>query len=491
MACYSSVWLTAYGFLDDYAILAESLQGEADIRQLVVAAGRPTYALLLALTFPLLHSVADLRYIRLLGVLGLALLSWRVYRTLVRAGWGEVRAFLLALVVVMMPAFQVYAAWATTAFHAYAALLAGGAWAVAERALTAQRLAPAWSLAGGASLLLLALTIHQSAALFFWVFAAVMLCKPDITLAEMKQRFLWYNTVVFIGLTLGFGLHKLGTTLYPVALEPARTRLTHDVWGKVLWFVDHPLKDALNISRLSSDWWLALPVAAFMVGGLVCFFRGDIKARLWQLLIALAVLPLAYLPNLVVTENWSSYRTQAALTSLVVLYIFVACWGYRRCFPQGVPVTILTTILGLAALASGLAASSNVTAYFVAPQWQEWHFLRAQLARADLSQAHHLYLIASTWQRTLAPGVRYDEFGFPSSAAPWTLKPMVYLFLRERYPEHRYSATNLTSAETSWVVGKTSPGQAKIAIDLAPPTGDIHPSPDALVLDMRQLGGTR
>src|SRR5262249_19107853 len=142
--------------------------------------------------------------------------------------------------------------------------------------------------------------------------------------------FLWYCGIVFSGLVLGFGVYKWGIALYEHALPPTRSHLVQDAWGKALWFFSQPLMNALNLAKLSPKRWLAIAIALFIAGGLSQYFRGAVKERFWQGTIAASLLPLSYLPNLVVAENWSSYRTQAALTSLVVVYGFFALWGYGK-----------------------------------------------------------------------------------------------------------------------------------------------------------------
>src|SRR2546422_11513133 len=118
--CYVPALITPYGFMDDYAILADSTQGGTATREIVIASRRPTYALLLELTFHHIHDIEDLQYVRLLSIISIAFLAWCLYRMLVLVGWSDVHSLLLSLTVVLMPAFQVYAAWATTAFHVWA-----------------------------------------------------------------------------------------------------------------------------------------------------------------------------------------------------------------------------------------------------------------------------------------------------------------------------------------------------------------------------------
>jgi hypothetical protein len=301
--------------------------------------------------------------------------------------------------------------------------------------------------------------------MFFWVFAAIVLLKSHMALSDVVRRFLWYSIVVFVGLILAFGILRLGIALYGHLLPTTRTNLTHDILGKALWFFREPLTSALNLGQISPKPWLALTLAAFIGVGLLQYFRGEVQERLVRFLIALVILPLSYLPNLIVAENWASYRSQSVLTSVIVVYTFLALWGYRQLLHNFVTDSVLTVVLNLSVLAGGFLALYNTTIYFAAPQLQELQYLRSQLAQRDISQIHSIYIIGSTWQHSLAPMVRYDEFGLPSSAQPWAPKPMVYLLLQEMRPD-----------------------RMNIPIKFVPPSSPINPPLDALVIDMRKLG---
>src|SRR5690606_13450256 len=75
--CYAPVWLTSYGFSDDYALLAAAPQGNMGVeRDMKIAQGRPIIALLISLFFSQMDAIADLRYLRLLGVIGVSLVAW-------------------------------------------------------------------------------------------------------------------------------------------------------------------------------------------------------------------------------------------------------------------------------------------------------------------------------------------------------------------------------------------------------------------------------
>jgi len=82
----------------------------------------------------------------------------------------------------------------------------------------------------------------------------------------------------------------------------------------------------------------------------------------------------------------------------------------------------------------------------------------------NLAQARSVYVVGSTWHDSIAPAVRYDEFGLPFSAQPWAPGPAAYLVLRE-----------------------LDPARSSIPIEVAPVGGPIKPPPGAVVVDMRKL----
>jgi Glucosyl transferase GtrII len=381
-------------------------------------------------------------------------------------GWSCYQSISLSVIVCTLPPFQMYASWAITAFFPFAAIVSGWAFSMAGQAFEERRPLYKWGLSSGSVLLmLLALTIYQPAAMFFWVFAAIGLFRRDATLSSVLCCFRWYSVIAFAGLLLGFGVYKLGMAIYgKETLGPTRSSLTSDIWEKVYWFFTQPLLDALNVVNIFPERWPPLLIALFIGSGLLLYFRGEVKERLLQFVIALAIIPLSYLPNLMVAENWGPYRTQAALTSVIVVYAFLASWGYGRILRHPAITLIFTAGLGFAALASGLLAARNVSAYFAVPQSRELELMRAQLTQQNLSQVRGIYIICARWQDSIAPGVRYDEFGIPSSAQSWSPRAMAYLLLREM---------NL--------------GRTSMPIEVAPADGPVNPPPDTLVVDMHKL----
>lgn len=90
LTVYVPVLITPYAFYDDYVNLSAAIRGDSSgllIKKMTE--GRPLHAVLLnSISFPMVGEIADLRYLRLVGIVGLSVLAWSVFRVLVRAGWG-------------------------------------------------------------------------------------------------------------------------------------------------------------------------------------------------------------------------------------------------------------------------------------------------------------------------------------------------------------------------------------------------------------------
>ncbi|MSQ47149.1 MAG: hypothetical protein EXR78_01985 [Deltaproteobacteria bacterium] len=467
LLCYASALFTTYGFLDDYPFLVRALRGELSFGQ-VIAGGRLTYAALLDLSLSWMRGTGDLCYLRFFGVVGMAWGALNFYRALLRQRWTAIESVLVALVVFTLPSFQVSAAWAIVAFYVYGVLASGGACVVLERAMAHPHAQGRWGLMLAAFILqVVAITIHQSAAMFFWVFAALRLGEAEILFREVWQRLSWYGLFMGASLFCGFAIQRLGMFFYGLSgLSSARSTLTVDWGGKIVCFLHEPLRNALGGFWLFPSTGVSLAVALVIGGGLGLYFHGGVAERLGRGLILLLLLPLSYAPNLVIAENWASYRTISALAALVVVYGFFALHGYQRVLRRFFPVPVaLVTLSGCALVAMGLA-TYNVHTRFATLQFRELEFVRTQIARADLSQVSSVFIIgllSPYWQNNLGPIAHYDEFDLPSSARDWAPRNMAFLMLREMKPEY-----------------------ATLPITRAPPEDVVVPPPNALVIDMRE-----
>jgi hypothetical protein len=244
----------------------------------------------------------------------------------------------------------------------------------------------------------------------------------------------------------------------------ARAGLVLDIPAKIHWFFTEALPNALNLARVSGSGTIATGMALFIVVGFLLYVSGSAITRLGKLGIAALLLPLSYLPNLLVSENWASHRSLAALTALLTLYCGFAVCGYARLRKVGGERVAGVVISGFA-FACALLASSNISIEFAGPQMLEYQFLRSELDAGGLEQSKQIYFIQACWCDSVAPIVRYDEFGLPSSAQSWVPRPMTFLALRDK--------------------GRQLP------VTVVPTNGPVAPPRDSLVVDLRKIKGYR
>lgn len=495
LACFAPVLTTDYGYKDDYVRLVEGPRGWP-VKKMFTE-GRPINALITTFLLQGVTDVEHLRYLRLVGVLGIVLLTWCVARMLSLAGRNRFQCVCVAVIMGTALPFQVYAARADCALFPYAALAAGLAFLLSERAFEAHRRRSQWLLAAGASLALLAaLAVYQPAAMFFWVFAAVTLLKPKTTPRDGLRRFGWYCVIALAGTSAGYVVYVQGPVLVPGS--SVRIDLVRDIPTKVVWFLVVYLPDALNfvlpspsyqifpgagselslhlyrkisnvlhalnVSLLPSpeqvgmsasyalavspagalsfvhkflDVFIAYGVFAFIGGGLWLYFRGTRRERLWQCGIAASLLLLSCIPNLVVEKHVPGYRSMSAPVSVIVLCGYFAFQGYAGRLCRLISPARAHAALGVAAVACALSAAWHVHTFFVVPQVRELTLMRSELAQADLSRIRGIRIIPHTsWQQNTSAPFRWREFGDTSSADRTSARSMASLLLRELHPEH-------------------------------------------------------
>lgn len=498
LVCYSSVWTHEYGFIDEYYDIVPGVQEM--ILKKRIQEGRPLYAVLYGiLTTGGLH-VADLRWFRLMGIVGLSLLAFSVFRAFVRTGWNRFQSLCLSVILCTTLPFQLYVAWATVSIFPFAALVSGFALLIAERAREAHCPRRRNLLAMGAVLtLLLAICIYQMAAMFFWVMAAVILLKPEISPQEIARRLVWYGIICTASLLLGFLVYKTGSSLYSII---ANRNISFDLLGRVEYSL-RILPTIFNFAFLSpyhfffspegvprphsynyaiQDGIIALALFFIIFSGLTLYFEGTAKQRLLKCCMALSIIPLSLVPILVVETELNIYRAQLAPTSLVVVYMYFALQGCVRGGPFA--SICMNTVMTIAVVASMLLAAYHVRSYIVMPQVEELEVMRFPLDQEDLSEIENIHVIrpAPNWE-SLAPLMRL-EFGQTSSRYNWHVPPMIFHLLRDA--DKRNSARKSTYQLRGRMIG-TDTTQISVTSTIATGIKKIDLPSGSLVVDMRNL----
>ncbi len=450
---YAPCVITQYASADDYSYVSSYLFGSKGLFSNrtfwdITSDGRPIYALMVQASIGIQPDFGSLRLVRTAGIIGIGLLAWLVYRTLRAAKLDAHLAFCIPVVICTLPPLQLFAAWATTSYFAFGCVLGGLAAITLEHLWVTKQVG--WRrlsiVVAAVALQTIATAIYQPAAMTFWVFAAVYLLVRQNTVRDLPLRFALQLAVVVAGLALDYVFMKLLPLIHATAVPAADTGFTTHPLEKAQLFIHIQMADALNLWSLEPSHVRAAIIAFLIIGGLLLFFKGSWQERIIRLMLAIVLLPLAYLPDLVVAANEYSFRTEVALTALVGLYAALAAFSYVRLIASmldtlgrsrialALPQAALVALFGVIACIC-LAANGTVANDFVTPNYVEYHVLRSQLEQANLgSTSRRVYVRLSCPAQSPAPIVRY-EFGLPTTSITWgAAQEMTALELHALYP---------------------------------------------------------
>lgn len=445
LLCYLPVLHSSYAFADDYYYLARSLRASdwlSAVMREALLQGRPFDGLAIDLSFSCLHNVADLVYLRLIGIAGATCVAFCSYHLLVKAGWQKFQSFCLSLCFVTVPAFQVFLSWSVAASHVLPAIAAYIAILCADISTRQNRPANLSSLSAAIVAMFFAVGFYQPSAMLFWLFAAILLFSNNdkAAVGNRQPKLLITLLAVFAAASaLEIGIFEWAKHYFGTAsVLPQRSHFTTHFATKINWFIHGPLVDALNFSRLQPSGRLAICLLSLITLGLFFYFKGNSLKRLLQVASAASLIPLSFLPNLAISENFCTYRTQAAITPLLIFYAFLAVHGFMSLVSKSLSTRIITGLTVLAAVLSLGLASYNVSTFFVVPQTLELRLIQSQL-NGDLGEKRKMSPVLLKRDDTLAPFARYDEFGLPSLCQPWVPEPFIFLLkqkLVESPPSH-------------------------------------------------------
>ena len=477
-----SLLVIPYAYTDDYSTLNNAihhtLAGTLKVR---IGDGRLLQAGVIDLAFSLIGSLNDLVWLRLLGVVTLAALAWMLYGALVRAGWEPRWAFPLPLIICTLPSLQIYPAWALASLELLAVIPAGCGALLVERACevaatpggTRNRWWKVGGLAAAATLMLLcSLMLHQAEAMVYWVFAGIALLARRHTTGDLLRRFLSYLGVATVAMGAEYLVVKYSYTLLFHQPNPeARTKLASlaEVQHSVVLFFTQPVAQSLTFYHIQPEPWNALAagaIAVFIVCGFILYVGESLARVLVKLALAFTLLPLAYIPNLLVASWWPAYRTQSALGGLLALYLACAVRGYlgerRAARIRALAPMSLWAFAGLGMI----CAAVTVTNGMALPSYIELHVAIAQVERqrAELASASQVYFIQNDPSDAVTSAVLYDEYGDPSADTwKWWTPPAI-----------SYQA-----------ISAVDPMYANLPVVIA--HANQAPPPGSVVVDMRQL----
>jgi hypothetical protein len=435
---YGPILCHDYAFADDFYYLGARLSSPDWFTSMLATSalqGRPLNGLLLGFGMIGFNSLSDFLYFHALAVLFTALLAFMIYHLANEAGWTKTQSFCLGLALVSLPPFQVILAWSVTTFYVLAIIFA----LISVRTVAATKLRHLKSgITFAIVFLLLAMIIYQPASMFYWTFAAIFLTGDSLNDKARRSALVQLSAVFLLAAFLDLMVFEIAKLHYgTAALLPQRSHLTTHPGQKFFWFFNGPLLDALNFNNLIPSRRLAALAGLFILSGLWLHFKHNEKQTklsalyaILPLVVAIVIIPLAYVPNLAIAETFYTYRTELGLSALILFYAFLSSKAFLiALFPKHA-THALTCLMAVSTTLCLYTAHAHVRDFFVNPQLLEQKQIKSQLM-GKFGRERQKQPAFLDRNQTLAPFIRYDEFGLPSFSCSWVKEPGVVLLRRE------------------------------------------------------------
>ncbi len=475
---YGSCVTGMVGYADDYWLLWQWRDEPGRVLDVWNRAGRFVTAILFPLLWGDASAVGDLWRPRLAAVVGIGLFALSLYATMRRMDYSWWFSLAMAGLTALLPTFAVYAAWATCSGHVYGCLAALAAFAIVD---VRWKQRPTWLIpalmAGGIVVETIALCTYQPAGMFYIVACTFALASTGMTPWSWAAtlRVGVHASVLIAAMCVALVIFKSSAGEAEGIDLAERGAATTDPFLKAGRFVAQPLAQSCLPYWFTNHWSNAarIAVAIALLGilvplGTIARLDGSVTNRLLRTAGLLALIPLSYLPHLVVAADFFPYRTRAAIApAILFLLVLAAAGGFqllirqdsRRRFVQQVALAAVVFI-------ALIAARRHVTHGFLVPSQIEWAVVRSELLRESgrAKEPEQVVFLMPDSSRPLTGRFVYDEFGYLSSSHDWTCRGMTGLavvdvapqsldaFRKARFIEVAPGAPPPESSDNTWTI---------------------------------------
>lgn len=418
--------LLVYGLTDDYFFLLHYSEGDtAGLKSMFYGIGRPLTHLFLKMVFSNLNFISDLRYVRLIGFIGIVFYGAFVFFLLEKKRVDEIEKIFLITGLLFIPPINLYISWSQYFVAGFALLLSS----LSAFVLFSDNKISVKNIIISAILLIISGLTHQSLAMQFWPISFLILFYKDPAINRQKIKRLLVSIITgAISMVVIYAFIKFYQIYSGVDIP--RTNLIRDYFGKILWFVSESLPGSLSFYSFTIKPYFSsysMPLLLLVICTIGLFLHFQKNDRFLGFVVTIIFVVLSYFPNLIVSENWASFRTQVALTSMFMIVLAISL---RNIF-QGLKRDSKFLMFVISLLFVFFYARTQLL-YISYPQSIEVSFVKYRIA--DIFRKNifldNLVVIRSSWQDSLESS-RYDEFGIPSTYPTWAVEPMIRLILRE------------------------------------------------------------
>lgn len=429
-----------FGLHDDYALLHAVRESPGQVVRVSSAHGRPLTGALLETSLAVTDDVSQLPWLRLTTVSLLTLLGLALWRQLYQSGWTEVEAAAIGLGVILLPAAQISAGWASRWPNALALLLAVAGFSAIETELERGGLKRFVALLGGAMIYALA-TLVIPANVFFAIvpITAVLLVRSGREPLSEAKWLGFHLGALLAGVAASFLLLQ-ALISNGVFVEASGMQLEANPITKAGWFFAQPIPNALALFAMRETegsgavifWSAALGSVAVIATGFWLKAReaatGMGKKWVW----CVVIMPvLAHGAGLLTAERSTAYGLLFPLAGLVLVLVL----HNLRVLTTAREIKPLHHYLALGLLAAGAAmvASRNAFVHIAEPQGRDWDLVKNMVLRANFTKPTSVFIITPAPGKTGERHQYGDSSGLlPGDSVLWSVE-MLKAALHERF----------------------------------------------------------
>ncbi len=424
------------GIFSDYAFLDANeyiwtASRNSNFLDEFIAGGRPLLGLICKFIYgSLCTTIASLKWVRLVSLLGCVLFSIQIFSFLLRLKMKIYESALFSFLILTIPSFSVYYGWSATS---EIPILLNINFLVGLLLMKVFDKKKNWLINYAFSLLLVigSLCIYQAAVMAFlipFVFSSILIRNFSI------KKII--SLLIFIGISFSIYLIIFKLSIYWCGIEPSnRTNLDLiKLPLKVIIFYLREMRVLLHSSGFLIWPFLFLVIGAYcFLGFLYSFYqkRTEIPQFFFFISWLILVLPLSYLPNLLSAQKFVCSRTIAPTAIIILFYQF---YFLRQ---QSIKNKALkNSSLGLALVLITLG-SINLNFYITKIHNKEYNAIKTAFNKVPINNTKkiiiikpkHLFLQEYKFYKRESA----DEFSEISSTRTWVPIPLFNQLLKERY----------------------------------------------------------
>ena len=351
----------------------------------------------------------------------------------------------MSLLVVLLPASQVTASWAVGWPWGFSLILAVGGFEVANAARLQTGPLHLAGVIAAMLLYIVATFIYQSNTMFVAALLGAALLAPQQRLLDYRQQLslsVYHLVLLIVALAMSFlVLHLLFAG--GIFSKSGRLEFETDIVGKLVWFVEWPLANAIAFPVLRDDFGTGQIIFGVMIVIVLAtvgfaMIRSGLQQRVTPWLFPILVLPwVAHGISLVAAERSMGYRTLFALSGLVVI-VFVAAWQelpFEKIFGGRYAASLQRGSLVLLTAVCTVLAWHQSYDLIAKPQGREWSIVKNAVKHIPTNKTPVIFLVEPSLADRSTKRVCRDEFGSLSSNSSWVPDEMFKAAIHDRFPD--------------------------------------------------------